>query len=96
MGRAKLSKEAKIIKGTFRPCREQEPTDWFPELDKMPEPPEELGDCKRIFRELEICRSGNYSFKASYVSRHWQFNISINEICYATQKSFQMVVEKLA
>jgi P27 family predicted phage terminase small subunit len=53
MGRAKLSKEAKIIKGTFRPCQEQEPADWFPELDKMPEPPEELGSAaKELWKRL--------------------------------------------
>jgi P27 family predicted phage terminase small subunit len=53
MGRAKLSKEAKIIKGTFRPCQEQEPTVEFAELDKMPNPPEGLGSAgKELWTRL--------------------------------------------
>jgi P27 family predicted phage terminase small subunit len=43
----KLSKEAKIIKGTFRKNREQAPTVEFTELERMPDPPSDLGKAAR-------------------------------------------------
>ena len=49
MGRPKKNHDLKIIQGTFRPGREQEPPDFFPLLEKMPPAPDWLGE---IGREL--------------------------------------------